>query len=150
MDKERKYVRPDEALLRMQLTEEQYAVTQEGMMEPPYFNAYWDEDADGIYVDVVTGEPLFLSSDKFQSGGWPTFYHPIHRESVIEKEYHSGSEVKTEVVSRIGHTHLGHVYNDGPIEHGGLRYCVNSASLRFIPKERLKTEGYAEYLHFFN
>ena len=150
MDLEKKYMRPDEASLRMQLTEEQYAVTQEGIMEPPYFNAYWDEDADGLYVDVVTDEPLFLSTDKFRSGGWPAFYHPIRRDSVFEREERSGNDVKIEIVSRIGRTHLGRVYDDGPIEHGGRRYCVNSASLRFIPKERLKAEGYDDFMHFFN
>lgn len=146
---EKVYTRPDDAILRMQLTEDQYAVTQLNATEPPYFNAYWDEEGEGIYVDIVTGEPLFLSTDKFQSGGWPAFYKPINRESIIETEDKSINETRIEVHSRIGGTHLGHVFPDGPIQHGGLRYCINSASIRFVPKERLQTEGYNEFLPYF-
>ena len=148
--KENSYERPKDVSLRMQLTEDQYAITQQGATEPPYFNAYWDEEREGIYVDIVTGEPLFLSTDKFRSGGWPTFYKPISRESVELTENKSATTEGTEVHSRIGKTHLGHVYPDGPIEHGGLRYCLNSASLRFIPKDCLKAEGYPEYLNIFD
>lgn len=143
------YTRPDDAILRMQLTEDQYAVTQLNATEPPYFNAYWDEDGEGIYVDIVTGEPLFLSTDKFRSGGWPSFYRPIDRGSLIETEDNSLNETRIEVHSRIGGTHLGHVFPDGPIEHGGLRYCINSASIRFIPKNKLETEGYNKFLKYF-
>lgn len=150
MDKTKRYERPDDAVLRMRLTEDQYAVTQEGATEPPYFNAYWDEEREGIYTDVVTGEPLFLSTDKFLSGGWPAFYHPIHRELVVEKPNKNGGKEPDEVISRNGGTHLGYVFDDGPIEHGGLRYQINSASLRFIPKSLLKAQGYGEYLHYFN
>ncbi len=147
--KERRYVKPDDALLRMQLTEDQYAVTQLGRREPPYFNAYWDEERDGIYVDIATGEPLFLSLDKFHSGGWPAFYKPINRDSIVTEERIEQGEKITEALSRIGNTHLGYVFPDGPIEHGGMRYSVNSASLRFVPKERLQAEGYGEYMKYF-
>ena len=144
------YSRPDDALLRMQLTEDQYAVTQLGRREPPYFNAYWDENREGIYVDIVTGEPLFLSVDKFHSGGWPAFYKPIDHNSIITKESTVQDEKITEVLSRIGNTHLGYVFPDGPIEHGGMRYSINSASLRFIPKEKLQSEGYGDFTAYFS
>lgn len=150
MEESKRYERPDDAVLRMRLTEDQYAVTQEGATEPPYFNAYWDEEREGLYVDIVTGEPLFLSTDKFLSGGWPAFYHPIRRDVVVEKPRGERGNGPVEVISRHGQTHLGHVYDDGPIEHGGLRYQINSASLRFIPKALLKEQGYGEYLHYFN
>lgn len=143
------YNRPDDAILRMQLTEDQYAVTQLNATEPPYFNAYWDEEREGLYVDIVTDEPLFLSTDKFQSCGWPTFYKPISREALVECEDKTQSEPKVEVHSRLGATHLGHVFPDGPIQHGGLRYCINSASLRFIPKDRLSAEGYDAFIGYF-
>lgn len=150
MEETKRYERPDDAVLRMRLTEDQYAVTQEGATEPPYFNAYWDEEREGLYVDIVTGEPLFLSTDKFLSGGWPAFYHPISRDLVIIKAGKNEKKKPAEVVSRHGETHLGYVYDDGPIEHGGLRYQINSASLRFVPKSQLKAQGYEEYLHYFN
>lgn len=143
------YAKPDDAHLRMQLTEDQYSITQLGHREPPYFNAYWDEERDGIYVDVATGEPLFLSTDKFHSGGWPAFYKPIDRNSIITEEHDVQGEKTTEVLSRIGNTHLGYVFPDGPIEFGGMRYSINSASLRFVPKERLQAEGYEDFLHYF-
>ena len=148
-DNSSKYTRPDDAILRMRLTEDQFAVTQLCTTEPPYFNAYWDEEREGIYADIVTGEPLFLSRDKFHSGGWPAFYKPINRESIEMEEREMDGEVQTEVHSRIGLTHLGYVYPDGPIEHGGLRYTVNSNSLIFIPKERLEQEGYNDCLSYF-
>ena len=148
-DNSSKYTRPDDAILRMRLTEDQFAVTQLCTTEPPYFNAYWDEEREGIYADIGTGEPLFLSRDKFHSGGWPAFYKPINRESIEMEEREMDGEVQTEVHSRIGRTHLGYVYPDGPIEHGGLRYTVNSNSLIFIPKERLEQEGYNDCLSYF-
>ena len=148
-DNSSKYTRPDDAILRMRLTEDQFAVTQLCTTEPPYFNAYWDEEREGIYADIVTGEPLFLSRDKFHSGGWPAFYKPINRESIEMEEREMDGEVQTEVHSRIGRTHLGDVYPDGPIDHGGLRYTVNSNSLIFIPKERLEQEGYNDCLSYF-
>ena len=108
-DNSSKYTRPDDAILRMRLTEDQFAVTQLCTTEPPYFNAYWDEEREGIYADIVTGEPLFLSRDKFHSGGWPAFYKPINRESIEMEEREMDGEVQTEVHSRIGRTHLGYV-----------------------------------------
>ncbi len=128
----------------------QYHVTQEDGTERPFDNAYWDNKREGIYVDVVTGEPLFSSTDKFDSGtGWPSFTRPIKGESVVEKEDRSLYMPRTEVRSSAGDSHLGHVFPDGPQEKGGLRYCINSASLRFIPKEELGKEGYGEYLSLF-
>lgn len=128
----------------------QYHVTQENGTERPFANAYWDNKREGIYVDVVSGEPLFSSRDKFDSGtGWPSFTRPIEQENVMEKADHSLFSRRTEVRSTQGDSHLGHVFDDGPAEKGGLRYCINSASLRFIPKEELEAEGYGEYLGLF-
>ncbi len=135
--------------LKSRLTPEQYCVTQEGATERPFQNAYWDHKEPGIYVDVVTGEPLFCSLDKFDSGtGWPSFTKPLVTQSVVEKEDLSHGMRRTEVVSS-GGSHLGHVFKDGPRDKGGLRYCINSASLRFIPVDRLEAEGYAEFKNLF-
>lgn len=128
----------------------QYHVTQENGTERPFQNAYWDNHRDGIYVDIVSGEPLFSSIDKFDSGsGWPSFTKPIEGGSVVEKDDHSLLMKRTEVRSQGGDSHLGHVFDDGPKEKGGLRYCINSASMRFIPKDDLEKEGYGEYLSLF-
>ncbi|UVS23328.1 peptide-methionine (R)-S-oxide reductase MsrB [Bacteroides fragilis] len=141
------YKKPDDATLRSKLTPEQYAVTQKNATEPAFHNEYWDEKRDGIYVDITTGEPLFISTDKFDSGcGWPSFTKPIEKEVIKEKMDTSHGMIRTEVRSKTGDAHLGHVFTDGPKEKGGLRYCINSASLRFIPKEKMKEEGYGEYL----
>ena len=142
-----KYKRPAESELRKLLTPEQYAVTQESATERPFANEYWNEYREGIYVDITTGEPLFVSTDKFESGcGWPSFSKPISKKLITEKTDTSHQMLRTEVRSTLGNAHLGHVFNDGPKELGGLRYCINSASLRFIPKENMEKEGYGEYL----
>lgn len=141
------YTRPDDAKLKKTLTAEQYAVTQKNATEPPFRNAYWDERREGIYVDITTGEPLFVSSDKFDSGcGWPSFSKPISGALIEEKPDTSHGMRRVEVRSKTGDAHLGHVFTDGPKDKGGLRYCINSASLRFIPKEQMEAEGYGEYL----
>lgn len=125
-----------------QLTAEQYKVTQNAGTEPPFHNAYWDNHQEGIYVDIVSGEPLFSSTDKFDSGtGWPSFTKPIHSASVKSIPDHSYGMTRVEVRSAKADSHLGHVFEDGPAAEGGLRYCINSASLRFIPKEALEKEG---------
>lgn len=141
------YHKPDDAALRSQLTTEQYAVTQKNATEPAFHNPYWNEHRLGIYVDVTTGEPLFVSTDKFDSGcGWPSFSKPIDRKLIQEKVDTSHSMVRTEVRSSTGDAHLGHVFTDGPTDKGGLRYCINSASLRFIPKDKMQAEGYGDYI----
>ena len=135
--------------LKKTLTPMQYEVTQECGTEPPFKNEYWDEKREGIYVDVVSGEVLFSSKDKFDSGtGWPSFTKPLMKENVMEKDDTSLAMKRTEVRSKRGGSHLGHVFDDGP-GPGGLRYCINSASLRFIPKEDLEKEGYGEYRKLF-
>ncbi len=132
--------------LKKRLTPEQYRVTQECGTEPPFRNEYWDNHAEGIYVDVVSGEPLFSSKDKFDSGsGWPSFTRPLEP-NVTEKKDVSHGMVRVEVRSKNADSHLGHVFEDGPRAEGGLRYCINSASLRFIPVEQLAAEGYGQYL----
>ena len=129
----------------------QYHVTQENGTERPFNNAYWDNHAEGIYVDVTSGQPLFSSADKFDSGtGWPSFTRPINSGNVVEKSDGSHFMTRTEVRSEGADAHLGHVFDDGPADKGGLRYCINSASLRFIPKEDLEKEGYGEYLSLFD
>ena len=129
------------------LTEEQRRVTQENGTERPFFNEYWNNHKEGLYVDIVSGEPLFTSSDKFDSGtGWPSFTKPVEKENVREITDRTLGMSRTEVRSAGADSHLGHVFPDGPKDKGGLRYCINSASLRFIPKEKLEAEGYGEYL----
>lgn len=141
------YSKPDDATLRSQLTPEQYAVTQKNATELAFHNEYWNEHRPGIYVDITTGEPLFVSTDKFDSGcGWPSFSKPIDRKLIQEKTDTTHGMVRTEVRSATGNAHLGHVFTDGPANKGGLRYCINSASLRFIPKDKMKAEGYGDYL----
>lgn len=141
------YRKPADATLRNRLTAEQYAVTQKNATEPPFRNEYWNEHREGIYVDITTGEPLFVSTDKFDSGcGWPSFSKPIDKKLIEEKQDTSHGMRRIEVRSKTGDAHLGHVFTDGPADKGGLRYCINSASLRFIPKEKMKEEGYGAYL----
>lgn len=141
------YEKPDMASLRDTLTDMQWRVTQENATEPSFQNEYYDHFEPGIYVDVTTGEPLFLSTEKFESGcGWPSFSRPISGASVTEQLDTSHGMRRTEVRSGAGDAHLGHVFEDGPKEQGGLRYCINSASLRFIPLDRMEAEGYGEYI----
>ncbi|WP_010240784.1 peptide-methionine (R)-S-oxide reductase MsrB [Clostridium arbusti] len=137
--------------LKGKLTKLQYKVTQENATETPFENEYWDFEKEGLYVDVCTGEPLFTSKDKFNFGcGWPSFSKPIDSENIKEILDTSHGVVRTEVRSKHGDSHLGHVFNDAPKEKGGLRYCINSASLKFIPKDDLKKEGYSDYIDLFN
>jgi len=141
--------RPDPQQLREALTPLQYQVTQEGGTEAPFDNLYWDEHRPGIYVDVVSGEPLFASTDKFDSGtGWPSFTRPLSPGAVTSHEDRSLWAVRTEVRSQGAGSHLGHVFDDGPAPTG-RRYCINSAALRFIPREDMEREGYGSYLHLF-
>ncbi len=142
--------KPSEAELRKRLTPEQYRVTCEADTEPAFHNAYWDNHRAGIYVDVITGKALFSSLDKFDSGtGWPSFTKPIDKANVVEHTDRSFGMDRTEVKSKDSDAHLGHLFDDGPAEKGGMRYCMNSASLKFIPVEKLKAEGYGEYLPMF-
>ena len=128
------------------LTRDQYRVTQESATEPAFRNEFWDHHGDGIYVDVVSGEPLFSSTDKYDSGcGWPSFTRPIEKANVSEHTDRGFFMKRTEVRSVFGDSHLGHVFEDGPVAEGGLRYCINSASLRFVPVEELEAQGYGEY-----
>ncbi|EOR20697.1 MULTISPECIES: peptide-methionine (R)-S-oxide reductase MsrB [Clostridium] len=136
--------------LKSKLTEIQYKVTQENSTEPPFINEYNDNFKEGIYVDIVSLEPLFISTDKFNSGcGWPAFSKPIDRKLIEEKVDKSHGMVRTEVRSKNSDSHLGHVFCDGPKELGGLRYCINSAALKFIPRNQMKEKGYEKYLDLF-
>ena len=144
----KKYPKPSDEEVKKKLTDIQYRVTQKNDTEHAFSNQYWDNKAQGIYVDVATGEPLFSSKDKFESGcGWPSFSKPIEKNVVTYQEDNSYNMSRVEVRSRSGNSHLGHVFEDGPKELGGLRYCINSASIRFIPLDKMKEEGY-EYLMY--
>ena len=133
------------------LSPEQFRVTQQNATERPFDNAFWDYHEPGIYVDIVSGEPLFSSLDKFDSGcGWPSFTKPLEPENVEERVDTSHGMIRTEARSSHGDSHLGHVFDDGPRNEGGLRYCINSASLRFIPLEELESQGYGEYRRLFD
>ena len=149
--KRREYKKRDKEEILEELTDLQKRVTLESDTETPFKNEYNDNDEEGIYVDLYTGEPLFSSKDKYDAGcGWPSFTKPINLNNIGEKEDTSRNRIRTEVISKDSDSHLGHVFEDGPEDKGGLRYCINSASMHFIPKDKLEEEGYAEYLKLFN
>ncbi|MBW4041579.1 MAG: peptide-methionine (R)-S-oxide reductase MsrB [Acidobacteria bacterium] len=139
-----RYAKTPEAVAK--LTRNQYAVTQDAATEPAFRNEYWNNHEKGIYVDVVSGEPLFASADKYDSGcGWPSFTRPIPGSSIVEKQDRQFGMLRIEVRSGAADSHLGHVFDDGPAAEGGLRYCINSAALRFVPESELETQGYGDY-----
>ncbi len=143
----KKYIKADKEFLKDNLTSLQYKVVMENGTEPPFQNEYWNNFREGIYVDITTGEPLFTSRDKFESGcGWPSFTKPIDSEVLLEKTDTTHGMHRTEVRSRLGDAHMGHVFTDGPKEKGGLRYCINSAAVRFVPVEEMEKEGYGHLL----
>jgi len=145
------YSKPSKDELKKKLSAEEFAVICNSATEPPFHNAYWNNHEPGIYVDKASGEPLFSSTDKFDSGtGWPSFTQPIEKENIVEKKDREYGMIRTEVRSKHGDSHLGHVFDDGPKEKGGLRFCINSASLRFIPVKDLVAQGYEQYLPLFN
>jgi methionine-R-sulfoxide reductase len=144
------FKKPGADELKRKLTAEQFAVTQEADTEPAFHNEYWDNHKQGIYVDIVSGRPLFSSLDKFDSGcGWPSFTKPLAGTDVVEHTDNSFGMTRTEVRSTLADSHLGHVFDDGPADKGGLRYCINSASLKFIPVEEMEKAGYGQYLEPF-
>jgi methionine-R-sulfoxide reductase len=144
------FKKPSETELKARLSAEQFAVTQESATEPPFRNQFWNHHEDGIYVDIVSGEALFSSLDKFDSGcGWPSFMRPLTNTCLTNHADRQFGMVRTEVRSKLGDSHLGHVFEDGP-KPLGLRYCINSAALRFIPKERLTEEGYGDWTKLFS
>lgn len=142
------YTKDQDAIAR--LTPEQYAVTQQSATERPFDNEFWHNDDRGLYVDIVSGEPLFASTTKYDSGcGWPSFTKPLSAENIVENSDTSLGMRRTEVRSAAADSHLGHVFDDGPVDQGGLRYCINSATLRFVPLEDLETDGYGQYIALF-
>ena len=144
------FKKPTADELKKKLTAEQFAVTQESATEPAFHNEFWDNHKPGIYVDIVSGKPLFSSLDKFDSGcGWPSFRAPLNRTDVVEHTDNSYGMERTEVRSAVADSHLGHVFDDGPADKGGLRYCINSASLKFIPVAEMQKAGYGQYLEPF-
>ena len=148
-DKAEDFVKPDKEQLKQILTPLQYAVTQEDKTEPPYRNPFWDEKAPGIYVDLISGEALFSSLDKYDSGtGWPSFTRPLEARSIVERDDWKLFVRRIEVRSKLADSHLGHVFDDGPAP-AGLRYCINSAALRFVPLTEMKSRGYGKYLPAF-
>ncbi|PIR15706.1 MAG: peptide-methionine (R)-S-oxide reductase, partial [Elusimicrobia bacterium CG11_big_fil_rev_8_21_14_0_20_64_6] len=145
------YSKPSKEELKKRLTPEQFAVVANSATEPSFENPYWNNHAAGLYVDIASGEPLFSSTDKFESGtGWPSFTRPVEADNVVRKRDGLFGMFRTEVRSKYGDSHLGHVFDDGPKDKGGLRYCINSASLRFIPVDKLDAEGYGAFLPLFS